>query len=39
MVWYEWTYVFVSVIVSVVKLTVAGFEAELVIFVIEVTLR
>ena len=31
--------VFVSVIVSVVELTVVGFEAELVIFVIDVTVR
>ena len=37
--WDEKVNVFVSVIVSVVELTVVGFEAELVIFVIDVTLR
>ena len=36
--WNEWVYVFVLVIVSVVELTVAGFEAVVLIFVIGVTL-
>ena len=36
--WNEWVYVFVSVIVSVVELTVVVFEAVVLIFVIGVTL-
>ena len=36
--WNEWVYVSVLVIVSVVELTVAGFEAVVLIFVIGVTL-
>ena len=36
--WNEWVYVFVSVVVSVVELTVVVFEAVVLIFVIGVTL-
>ena len=36
--WNEWVYVFVLVIVSVVELTVVGFEAAVLMFVIGVTL-
>ena len=36
--WNEWVYVFVLVIVSVVELTVVGFEAVVLMFVIGVTL-
>ena len=36
--WNEWVYIFVSVIVSVVELTVVVFEAVVLIFVIGVTL-
>ena len=36
--WNEWVYVSVLVIVAVVELTVAGFEAVVLIFVIGVTL-
>ena len=36
--WNEWVYVFVSVIVSVVELTVVVFEEVVLIFVIGVTL-
>ena len=37
--WNEWVYVFESVIVSVVELTVVGFEAAVLMFVIGVTLE
>ena len=37
--WNEWVYVFVSVIVSVVELTVVEFEAVVLIFVIGVTVK
>ena len=36
--WNEWVYVFVLVIVSAVELTVVGFEAVVLMFVIGVTL-
>ena len=36
--WNEWVYVFVLVIVSVVELTVVGFYAAVLMFVIDVTL-